>query len=237
MNFATGRVRDRKASQEYLAEENKTVREREAAIRESQERTAKAILDEHKERTEAILSLERQIIEMNSLYDDKWVLPPSVSGKHLPVDEGNAFNRAEAQRFVAETPEYYPTQHNMETMLDYLAAQRVQLANVETFRRAFNRLTELGMLETRPVTVKTPVNLQPDKKEYTDEELNAMTADQYAKAIGLRRARPEEVVPVKTGKVKVDEALEDLPGETADQYRARLAKAGISTRLPVRAPW
>jgi hypothetical protein len=232
--FAVGRTRDRKAATEFLAQEAQITRQRER----QQNDAAQAVLEQNRKLLTARFEIERQIIERNGLLDDTWVLPQSAvllpAGMSQEMMEKT--NIAEAGKFVNSTPEYYSSSQNADTLVCYLGANNVRVANAECFKKAFHRLTELGMLETRPV-----VNLEPDGPPYTEEELNAMSADDYAEAVGLKRARPEEVRPAASGHVKTDEALAPVKvngkEESAEEYRARLARSGISTRIPPRDPF
>jgi hypothetical protein len=228
--YAVGRTRDRKAARTFLNEEAYSQHQKEGMTA----RAIEAALEENKRLVTARFDIERQILIQSGLYDDTFTIPYSAValGAGMGENEIKESNIAEAGKFVRSTPEYYSTPENAELIIRYLGANNVRVANFDCYQTAFQRLTELGMLQQKPV-----VKLEPEKPKYSEEELNVMTADQYAVAVGLKRVRPEEVRPVRTGKVTADEALEDLPNETAEQYRTRLARSGISTRVPVRAPW
>jgi hypothetical protein len=230
-----GRVRDRKATKAFLDEEAEKLRR----IEDAKQRVIEGKLKEQEELRKTFLKTERLILEGNGLWDDRWKLPQSavllIAG--MSEETIRKTNREEAQKFMNQTPDYYNIPENGELLLSYLIANDVKVANVEVYERAFKRLTELGMLKQKHV-----VNLQPARpKEYTNEEIEKMSSEEYARAFNLKKVRPEEALPAPSGYVPVDPAVapikRDGREESADAYRARLARLGISTRIPPKAPW
>lgn len=89
----------------------------------------------------------------------------SVTGK--PISElaaGNAEQNAAnaATRFVQGTPDWYPTEHNKQTLVAYMQTHSMDNTKVEDFSRAFQNLMAAGLLQTRPEQPKT-VEAEPER--------------------------------------------------------------------------
>lgn len=143
--------------------------------------------------------------------DPGFTVPESVAGKRMSIKEASEFNSSEGAKFKANTPEFYPSNKNIRTLLDYLLQQNVYIADEATFRAAFERLRSLGLLEERPtepepVTVMQSETQQSDPdaererkrqeyftkpvvnyagKDYSQADLDRLSADEYRRVVGL----------------------------------------------------
>jgi hypothetical protein len=89
--------------------------------------------------------------------DKKFVLPESAKGLRMSVERAKEFAQAQAEQFISENPDYYPTRKNFDAICSYLKPLPVQIPNAEVFKQAFLRLRELGLLEERPSPVPEPI--------------------------------------------------------------------------------
>ena len=92
--------------------------------------------------------------------DPEFKLPQTLYGKRLSLADAQRFNTEQARAFVANCPEFYPSEKNRKAILSYLEAQKVAIADESTYRAAFERLRFLGLLDERPEP--EPVEVQPE---------------------------------------------------------------------------
>lgn len=88
--------------------------------------------------------------------DPAWEIPPSAAGLSMSVDAAKSFVRSEADAFVEHTPSYYPCKHNWNRIQNYIETQGIAIPNRDVFNQAFERLSDLGLLEQRPTPEPTP---------------------------------------------------------------------------------
>ena len=122
--------------------------------------TFEAVTAEFENNARAVALAERQNI-IAGLKDDNFVPDPLYDNATIAKGKLDAWNNAQADLFMASTPSYYATEANSDRILDYLEAHGVTIVSAESFRRAYERLSSYGLLETRPPEPE-PVELQPD---------------------------------------------------------------------------
>jgi len=124
-----------------------------------------------------------------------------------------AFNAAESEKFVNQTPAYYPCTANWETIKSYLIRNQIQIQSCKTFKAVFERLDSAGLMTHRPKPAPpTPKPVRPkpavieppkpepgtldgfdpstgEKRLYTRWEVEHMSALDFKRA---SRMRPED---------------------------------------------
>ena len=80
----------------------------------------------------------------------------------MSLAEAQRFNTAEALKFSESTSEFYPSEKNRKTILDYLQANSVQIADAQCYRAAWERCLFLGLLEERPEPEPVEVRTEPE---------------------------------------------------------------------------
>jgi hypothetical protein len=127
----------------------------------------------------------------------------------MPIAEAQRFNAENAAKFVATTPEWYPTETNKRALLGYLQRNGCQIATVADYLRAFRRLSEFRLLEERPQLEELPevkpapepIEEQPqatqrsgemgwdpltgEPRHYTNKEIAAMSGDEFRRRFRL----------------------------------------------------
>lgn len=139
--------------------------------------------------------------------DPAFKIPESAKALRMPILQAKEFTRQQAEIFVANTPEYFPSRENFAAISKYLNENGLVIPNAECFRRAWLRLRELGMIQERPAPAQE-LPLQPEaeptpeeirqkrcddyynkvvvtdpvtRKSYTEAELDRLSADEYKK--------------------------------------------------------
>lgn len=150
--------------------------------------------------------------------DPDFVCPASVAGKTMSFSDARKFTAAESAKFIDSTPDYFPCQQNFQTIVDYMTRNGIQIADAATFKLAYERLREYGLLQERPAPEPEPEPAeepepQPEPPKsltfdgidldtgepriYTEWELNHMTSDEMKKRLGLRMV--SQYAPVHRG--------------------------------------
>lgn len=106
--------------------------------------------------------------EKQTAYWREWVLndrdpqlfvSEEMRAAEMPQSRADAFNAEQVQKFIAETPDYaeYKSPENADSITSYLIKNGVHIADAATFKAAFVRLRDLGILTKRPAPVPEPV--------------------------------------------------------------------------------
>lgn len=182
--------------------------------------------------------------------------------KSIPNEQAAMdFSGAEADAFVRLHPEYLPSAHNHQQITNYLLKNgATEYVNREDLERAYFRLLELGLLETRP---KAPQPEPPDEpvlgsvqgfslrtktryvRTYSPEELAKMNSSDYKAAIVAYERETRPNVPEPQPTIDPDEVLwghgkdgaplaltrRQLEMLDANEYRRFLISAGESSGL------
>ena len=121
----------------------------EEADRIERERPAREAAEQLQQSAVELGRLTREMIANGEDPDGAYVAP-EVAGTQITVDEARQFNAVEAQKFMANTPEFYRSDPNVTALFDYLDRNGLQIVTAEMFRRAFERLRDYGLLQERP---------------------------------------------------------------------------------------
>jgi hypothetical protein len=138
--------------------------------------------------------------------DPGWVLPQSAADLSMSLEQAQEHNGKTARQFVAETPEFYPSNKNYLALREYLVTHRIGIVTVDCWKRAFERLTAFGALEERPTAPEPLPVEQPEPipesepteeltdgfdiatgepRRYTQREIHHMSADEYKRAFKM----------------------------------------------------
>lgn len=157
----------------------------------------------------AIRDVEREEI-VAGRKDTGWVLPESVRDLRMSKKQAIEFNNSEAEKF-GKTEEYqaYRLRENSQRIIDYLLTQDCIIADAATFRAAFIRLRDLGLLTEKPPEPVAPaaepetpqgsanIELNPDNahrqptypgidgREYTERQIYLMSSTELKQTFGM----------------------------------------------------
>lgn len=148
------RIEMRKAQQEEQEAERKREEAKMQPVRQAETELNKTAV--------ALREVEKAAVLAGKADPAGFELPESLCGKKMSLDAAIAFNRDEARKFVISNPAYYPSPANFKTITDYLAQHQIQIANEETFYRAYERLKFLGLLVERPDEAQPGAEPQPE---------------------------------------------------------------------------
>lgn len=145
--------------------------------------------------------------------DDAFQIDPATQMPD-PTRQGTIeeWHRQQGEEFKRRNPDYYPTDANFQTIVDYINrnAPGIKLVSALQLEQAYRRLHEYGLIEQRPAP-KSPERPQPSRvnlnierapepqpsgpekfigrddatglqREFTALEVERMTADQYRRA-------------------------------------------------------
>jgi len=147
--------------------------------------------------------------------DDEVFVTPELRDAKMSRDEAVKFDGEQFRVFASRNSWFHDTPGNRRTVLEYFQRNRLEIIDAQMFEAAAKRLAEFSLLpDERPAPVlakpeTTTVNLSVERtepqpqsrpetkigidpltgreREYTRWEVGRMTADDFAKAFGLRR--------------------------------------------------
>jgi hypothetical protein len=155
--------RERISLREFREAEEAAERERQRPIIEAERRA------EREQAQREYADKERR--EKQTAYWRDWVLndrdpqlyvSPDLATASMSNSKARAFNAEEGQKFIAETPEYadYKAPENADSITGYLSRNGVHISDAATFRAAFVRLRDLGILKKKPEPVQSSVEIR-----------------------------------------------------------------------------
>lgn len=191
--------RNRLSSREYRefveAEEKREQEERERPLREAERQL--------NETANQLAQVMRERIQSGR--DNEFSPDAAVAKATMSTADASRFNTEQVRVFAANNPDFYPSEGNREILFSYLLRNGIQIANAETFQRAFQRLRDYGLLESAPAPEPIPEpepeptpELEPapngmqgfdlatgESRFYTDYEVNRMGAEQFRRAFRM----------------------------------------------------
>jgi hypothetical protein len=215
-NAGCGREKVREAQNESPAKAKRRADAADAARQRQQKEDAAAKL---KAAEETFTKTQREIaktIRQRLLMqpDDECFVDPSTLNIRLSQQEADTFNRENAERYIAAHPDsYYPCPENFQAIAGYFARNGIRIVSELTLNAAVRRLSEYGLLESRPAPAPTPqpyVNLSIDRSEppepteapdenvgidqttgevrsFSNFEIDRMPAEMYRKVFAVNR--------------------------------------------------
>lgn len=170
-NAGCGREKVREAQNESPA---KAKRRADAADAARQQRQAADAAAKLKAAEETLTQTQREIAKtirqrLLTQPDDECFVDPSTLNIRMSQQEADAFNRENAERYIAAYPDsYYPCPENFQAIAGYFARNGIRIVSELTLNAAVRRLSEYGLLESRPAPAPTPqpyVNLSIDRSD------------------------------------------------------------------------
>jgi hypothetical protein len=167
----------------------------------------------------ALIQVERENVLAGR--DDSFAVDDGVKNASMSQEAADRFNGISADSFVENTPLYYPSPENHEILCDYLTRNGCMIANGATWRKAYERLNSLGLLQTWPEPESFPEPLEePERlpeshegyptphrqeplyvdgwdwtgepKRITAREADAMSAEEYRRFLHIPRIQKIE---------------------------------------------
>jgi len=175
-----------------------------------------AIAAEFQEKTRKIALLERDQVAKG--YDDQFDLmriDPTCANVSMSAAQADAFNAEQYRLFHAETPDWYASRSNIDTMQEYLSRNGCSsIVSKVMLAAAFRRLDTYGLLDHRPVPEAArqtaappnvdvrPAPVQPKRREseegydlrtgerrmFTPYEIDRMSADEYRRVFRVYKS-------------------------------------------------
>jgi hypothetical protein len=196
------RDRDRRSIREFMEEEAKSY----AAEKETKERPIREAEKQLKATHRELYSVQKQQVETGT-DPDVWVDPATI-GYTIPQSEADKFNAEQCRLFVQIHPEFYNSQRNIRTVIDYFTRNNINIISTLTLEKAVARLAEFRLLEERPAPVEPvvqeqqPLEVEPSKpetfigidpatgrdREYSPYEVDRMSADEYRRAFRITKS-------------------------------------------------
>jgi hypothetical protein len=126
-----------------------------APVREAEEENRRLLRE--------LRTIEREAVIAGKA-DPGFMIPESVAGKSMGGDDAEQFNAREATKFRENNPEFepYKSRANIKTIISYLLQQGINIADEATFKVAFERLRDLGLLTARPEPELEQPSLEPE---------------------------------------------------------------------------
>lgn len=180
--------------------------------REKAEAPIKAAQAEHNRLLAQIRDAEKQEV-IAGRKDPAFVIPESVSGKRMSLETAQEFAANEAVKFRESCEEFrekFNTPENRQAICDYLIAQEVAIPDAACFQFSFERLRDLGLLTEKPVEPAAAPTVEPEPvadsqekrerkrqeyftkpvlnfagKDYSQADLDRLSADEFRKVAGL----------------------------------------------------
>ncbi|MFL6437713.1 MAG: hypothetical protein ACJ71Q_09050 [Terriglobales bacterium] len=140
-------------------------------------------------------------------HDPQLYLAPELVGAHMGEDKARKFNAEQAKRFRENTPEYFPSNENLNVLVDYFDRNAIPIINEAMFRAAWERLRSFGAIQERPEPEPEPVpelrsEPQPEsvvddgtmvgidpltglERRYTAREIGRMSSYEFKRAFDL----------------------------------------------------
>jgi hypothetical protein len=147
--------REREDYKKFLEEDEK--QQAELSERIAAPMKLKALEQEMNQNTRKLQQAKRQ----QALgYEEQPHVSPELVGITMSIEEANAFNGREAQAFMRENPEYYPTEENKSVLLGYFTNRGINIVDRKMLKSAFISLRRDGLFEEpapAPVPISKPV--------------------------------------------------------------------------------
>jgi hypothetical protein len=136
-------------------------RERVKAQREADAlaaKKAKELALELESNAKKLAMLERERVASGR---DDFQVDSAVRNARMTQEAADKFNAEQSLIFAEQTSSYYPCDANQDTLVSYLVRNGCQIANAATWKKAFERLNSLGLMEPWPEP-QEPIHADPD---------------------------------------------------------------------------
>jgi hypothetical protein len=171
-----------------------------------------------REATEQLTATHRKLhamekAQISSRADEQvYVDPVTIAMGTIPQAQADAYNAQQASLFRQNNPDFYPSEKNVQAIVDYLKRNRIEIVSALILEKAYERLSQFGLLEERPAPVEVVepveetqpvvVERQPERfigidlstgteREYTAYEVDRMSSDEYRRVFRVTKASLE----------------------------------------------
>jgi len=201
-NLRTFRSRERAEFEDAIEDEER--QKEEAPIRAAQAEQNRLLVELREAEKQEVIAGRK---------DPAFVIPESASGKRMSLSAAKEFAAKEARRFYDTCEEFrerFNTPDNRDAICNYLIVQEMAIPDVECFRVAFERLRDLGLLTENAVEPQPTPAIEPGEtpdpeqererkrqeyftkpvlnhtgKDYSQAELDRLSADEFRRVAGL----------------------------------------------------
>jgi hypothetical protein len=140
------------------------IRERERAEAEKKERPLRQAEQDFQNTFKQYYAIKSQNLLTTS--DEDFTLDKDAPVWFATQAEADAYNKAQADLFVRNNPDYYGCAENLERMNQFLTLQGVdRIVSAPMLSQAFSRLREFGHIIERPVEVPEPEPIPTPRRE------------------------------------------------------------------------
>ena len=212
MAFTT--ERDRLAYERWKEEDERE----QAAIAERIEAPIK-LKQLEKEISQNTTKLWREKRKQTLGYEEQPYISAELQGITMSIEEANAFNGCEAREFMKENPEYYPSEENRATLLDYFTNRGINIIDRKMLKSAFISLRRDGLFdEPEPVPVPVPKPAPVAQEESFDNLPRLPLGHTVPTAYKRQTQEKHRGIDPDTGKQRDYTQLE-VDRMSADQYK------------------
>jgi hypothetical protein len=132
-----------------------TIREQERAAEEERTRPLRRAEQEFQDTFKQYHQIKSQNLLTTS--DEDFTLDKDAPVWFATQSEANAYNKAQADIFVRDNPDYFGCPENLDKMHQYLSKQGIdRIVSAPMLSQAFSRLREFGHIVDAPVEVPEP---------------------------------------------------------------------------------
>jgi hypothetical protein len=99
--------------------------------------------------------------------DPECYVSEKLRGVELTKELAQKYDEQAFDAFVAHTTSYFPCPRNAQTFIDYFSLNGISICDEEMVSRAYQRLLDAGMLETRRAPEPGPVISAPVEEDFS----------------------------------------------------------------------
>jgi len=93
--------------------------------------------------------------------DDEVFIDPATLGIKMTQAQADAYNASEAAKYAQANPSFYPSRSNREALGSYFQRNGIALVSSSILAAAVRRLSDYGLLESRPAPAPEALPQQP----------------------------------------------------------------------------
>jgi len=177
------------------------IEEEELAAKEAREAPLRRAQSEFERNTKELAQLQRKNLTTGK--DPNVYISPETRGKAISASEAERIAIASSESFISAHPEYYVCPENGEIITDYFRRNECFILTAPMIEAAYVKLRDAGLIVERPAPSE-PVVVEAEQpapqrtkligidqsngeeREFSDWEVNNMSADEYRRTFKLR---------------------------------------------------
>jgi len=184
--------------------------------------------EQFKETASNLARVQREQIATGK--DDQFVIDPATCGTGIPTKEVATWQSSQYTQFLTDNPEFHQCPENAEAISSYLARNTqkpLKLISAKQLGDAFRRLSEYGLLKSKPAPERKPLERpQHINLDFAPEPIKPVTEPKTYKgrdyATGLEREFTEREIN-RMGSLEFQRAFEVIP--TVSELFTQLSEA------------